>query len=261
MMGRFYLMNRLWKIIDFIDLKLSCVVLLILASLFGQLKVLLLLFFIALIHELFHLFACLLFKVEVEKLEILPFGVSLQINNQEAISSIKQIIIYLAGPMSMIVNVIWINLLFSKSIINEFTFDYLSHINKLMCFANLLIIFPLDGYMIFKGILQLFLPYKKALKVSMIVSLIMFFLFVLYNFISFQPMITIFLFLEQIKHVKDYKKLYQDFLIRKTKRKKERKYKVINDYLMYKDYNNYKFESKKVLHDNDIAIIELKKYI
>ena len=95
----------------------------------------------------------------------------------------------------------------------------------------------------------------------MIVSLIMFFLFVLYNFISFQPMITIFLFLEQIKHLKDYKKLYQDFLIRKTKRKKERKYKVIKDYLMYKDYNNYKCESKKVLHDNDIAIIELKKYI
>ena len=34
-----------WKIIDFIDVRLSCVVLIILASLFGQLKVLLLLFF------------------------------------------------------------------------------------------------------------------------------------------------------------------------------------------------------------------------
>ena len=254
-------MNRLWKIIDFIDVRLSCVVLIILASLFGQLKVLLLLFFIALIHELFHLFACILFKVEVEKLEILPFGVSLQIINQEAISSIKQIIIYLAGPFSMVINLIWINVLFNKSLINEFTYDYLSHINKLMCFANLLIIFPLDGYMIFKGILQLFIPYKKALKISIVFSVIGFCFFVFYNLISFQPMITIFLFLEQIKHVKDYKRLYQDFLIRKTKRKKERKYKVINDYLMYKDCNNYKFESKKVLHDNDIAIIELKKYI
>lgn len=261
MMGRFYLMKKLWKIIDFIDIRLSCVVMLLLASLFGQLKVLLLLFFIALIHEVFHMVACLIFKVSVNKLEILPFGVSLQIDNQEAISSIKQIIIYLAGPLSMFINLIWIKLLYENNLLNDFLYDYIIHINVLMCFANLLVIFPLDGYMIFKGILQLFIPYKKALKVSMIFSIITFFFFVLYNFISFQPMITIFLFLEQIKHIKDYKKLYQDFLIRKTKRKKERKYKVINDYLMYKDYNNYKFESKKVLHDNDIAIIELKKYI
>ena len=69
-------MKKLWEIVDFIDVKFTSVLLLILASLFGQLKLLLLLFLIALIHELFHLLMCLFFKIDLLKLEILPFGVS-----------------------------------------------------------------------------------------------------------------------------------------------------------------------------------------
>ena len=40
--------------------------------------------------------------------------------------------------------------------------------------------------------------------------------------------------------------------------KKEKKFKVINDYNMDKDANNYKIESQKVLNDSNIAQIELK---
>ena len=55
--------------------------------------------------------------------------------------------------------------------------------------------------------------------------------------------------------------LYKNFLIYKSKIKKQKKYKVINDYLLYKDVNNYKIEKDKVLNDADIAAKELKKFI
>ena len=40
-----------------------------------------------------------------------------------------------------------------------------------------------------------------------------------------------------------------------------RKYKIISDYSMYKEVNNYKVEANKILDDKQIASIELKRYI
>ena len=37
--------------------------------------------------------------------------------------------------------------------------------------------------------------------------------------------------------------------------------KIINDYSMYKEVNNYKLEANKILDDKQIASIELKRYI
>lgn len=159
----------------------------------------------------------------------------------------------------MFVNLIWINLLKNNGILNEINYDFIIRINYVMCIVNLLPIFPLDGYMIIKAIMQLFNPYKKALKISLIVSLIAFGIFLTYNFVSFQPMISIFLLFEQIRHILNYKELYKKFLIYKSLFKKHKRYRIIDDYQMYKDCNNYKFENAHILNDMDIALKELSK--
>ena len=254
-------MKKLWSIIDFFDVKLITVIMVVLFIIFGQIKQLILLFMIAFIHELCHFFACYFLGVKTNKIEILPFGVTLVIDDAEKLSSIKQIIVYLAGPLSMFINFIWIIIFYKISFINEINYDFLVRINLVTFFGNLMPIYPLDGYVVLKGILQIYLPYKKALQISIILSIIFLLIFVIYNFISFQPLVTVFLIIEQIKNIKNYKMLYKNFLIYKSKIKKQKKYKVINDYLLYKDVNNYKIEKDKVLNDADIAAKELKKFI
>lgn len=254
-------MKKLWKIIDFFDVKLITIIMVVLFIIFGQIKQLILLFLIAFIHELCHFFACYYLKVKTEKIEILPFGVTLKINDSEKLSSVKQIIVYLAGPLSMFINIIWIEIMFKYSIINEINYSFIKRINVVTCLGNLMPIYPLDGYVVLKGIIQLYFPYKKALNISNVVSIIFLIAFIIYNFISFQPLVTIFLIVEQIKNLKNYNLIYKNFLIYKSKTMKHKKYKIINDYLMYKDVNNYKFEKSTVLNDTDIAIKELKKYI
>ena len=254
-------MKKLWKVIDFFDVKFITILMVVLFIIFGQIKQLLLLFLIAFIHELCHFFACYILKVEAHKIEILPFGVTLQIADSEKISSVKQIIVYLAGPLSILINYIWISFFYEFELINEINYSFLKRINIVTCIGNLMPIYPLDGYMVLKGFLQLLYPYKKALKTSIIVSLLFLVAFIGYNFISFQPLVTLFLIVEQIKHLKRYKEIYKKFLIYKSKIRKQKKYKIINDYLMDKDSNNYKFEKDKVLNDVDIAIKELKKYM
>ena len=44
-------------------------------------------FIIALIHEMFHFIICVLLKVKIKSLEILPFGVSLHIEDVDKISA------------------------------------------------------------------------------------------------------------------------------------------------------------------------------
>lgn len=255
------LMKKLWKIIDIIDIRLSTILVLVLATIFGFVKPMLQMFFIALIHEVCHLIVCLILKVKIEKFSILPFGVALHINEVENISSVKQILIYLAGPLSIFINLPWIVLLFNNGYINEINYQFLFRINIVMCVVNLIPIYPLDGYMIVKALLQLFFPYKNSLKISIIISLLFLVVFIGYNFISFQPMITSFLILEQIKHIVNYKNLYRKFLVYKSFLRKQKKYKVIDNYQMYKDCNNYKIENEKILNDVDIATKELKNML
>ena len=193
-------MKKLWKVIDFFDVKFITILMVVLFIIFGQIKQLLLLFLIAFIHELCHFFACYILKVEAHKIEILPFGVTLQIADSEKISSVKQIIVYLAGPLSILINYIWISFFYEFELINEINYSFLKRINIVTCIGNLMPIYPLDGYMVLKGFLQLLYPYKKALKTSIIVSLLFLVAFIGYNFISFQPLVTLFLIVEQIKH-------------------------------------------------------------
>lgn len=254
-------MKKLLKLIDLVEFKITTIFLFVLSSLFGQLKIILLYFAIAFIHELFHFFMCIILNVKVEKFEILPFGARLIVNDIDNISSNKQLLIYIAGPASALTNFIVIFLLKKYEIINIVNYNYLFRYNYLMCLLNLLPIFPLDGYMLIKAILQKFITYKKALKTSVILSLSFFVIFLIFNIFYFQPMVVFFLLIEQLKNIFLWKETYKKFLINKSLNKKEIKYKIIKDYNMYKDANNYKFEDEKILDDKTIASIELKRYI
>lgn len=254
-------MKKLLQIIDVFEIKTTTILLFVLSALFGQFKMIMLYFIVAFIHELFHLLMCFALKVKVEKFQILPFGASLTVKEIESLSSNKQLLIYIAGPFSALVNIVVFSVMKNNNIINKVNYNYLFRYNYLMCLLNLLPVYPLDGYMIIKAFFQKILTYKKAMKMSLIISLIFFIIFALSNIYYFQPMVLFFLLLEQVKNIFGYEDIYKKFLIEKSLNKRKKKYKIISDYSMYKEANNYKVEANKILDDKQIASIELKRYI
>lgn len=102
-------------------------------------------FFIAfgtvLIHELFHLFAALILNVKVYSVIIMPFGMTLRLDNKVLRTPQKEALIALAGPLSNALMLIFAHI-FKGSSPNFFLFLV---INYALLFLNLLPVPPLDG--------------------------------------------------------------------------------------------------------------------
>ena len=91
-------------------------------------------FIVAFIHELFHLLMCFALKVKVEKFQILPFGASLTVKEIESLSSNKQLLIYIAGPFSALVNIVVFSVMKNNNIINIVNYNYLFRYNYLILY-------------------------------------------------------------------------------------------------------------------------------
>lgn len=159
-----------------IDLKIF--LFLILFYFTKQIKIYSMIMIFAFIHELGHLIAGLLLKMKLEKLEIMPFGItiSFRINTKDYnkrikngnLIEIKKIIVALAGPLTnLIIIIIAMNL--NLDIINGLIIIYT---NTLLMVFNLLPIFPLDGGRIVKGILYIFFGKRKSEEYTNDISII-----------------------------------------------------------------------------------------
>lgn len=124
----------------------------------------------AFIHELGHLIAGILMGMKPEKLELMPFGVSIsfKINVNEYNKKIKKgnaleikkILVALAGPVTNLI-IILITCNLKLEIIRSLMIIYT---NFLIMIFNLLPIYPLDGGRILKGVLHINSGKRKAEK-------------------------------------------------------------------------------------------------
>lgn len=151
-----------------IDLKIF--IFLILFYFTKQIELYAMIMIFAIIHELGHLVAGLLMGMKPEKIEIMPFGVSIsfKINVKEYnkkikkgnVLEIKKIIVALAGPITNFIIILItnnLNLDLIKSMLIIYT-------NFLIMIFNLLPIYPLDGGRVLKGILHIILGKRKSEK-------------------------------------------------------------------------------------------------
>lgn len=151
-----------------IDLKIF--VFLILFYFTKQIETYAMIMFFAIIHEFGHLLAGLILGMKPEKMDIMPYGISISFKlmpkdyNNKILNGnlleIKKIFVAIAGPLTnLFIMVICYNLnidLFTKAII--------IYANLLLILFNLLPLYPLDGGRILKGILHIIFGKHKAEK-------------------------------------------------------------------------------------------------
>ena len=146
-----------------IRLDLKIFVFAILFYLTKQIELYAILMIFALFHELGHIIFGLILGFKVEKINIMPMGLSISfkipINNYNKkiqnsnLLSIKKIIIAMAGPIvNLILALIFI---FNDFNFNEYLRENIIYANFLVCIFNLLPIYPLDGGRIIKQVLKI----------------------------------------------------------------------------------------------------------
>lgn len=157
-----------------IDLKIF--IFLIIFYFTKQIEIYAMIMLFALIHELGHLLAGILMGMKPEKIELMPFGVSISFKikveeynkkiKKGNMLEIKKILVALAGPLTNFIIIIIasnINIDLFKALIIIYT-------NFLIMIFNLLPIYPLDGGRILKGILHINFGIQKSEFYTNIIS-------------------------------------------------------------------------------------------
>lgn len=159
-----------------IDLKIFLFVILFYFT--KQIEVYSMIMFFAIFHEFGHLLAGLLLGMKPEKMEIMPYGVSISFKltpkdynkkikrgNQ---LELKKIAVALAGPITNVI-IMMIVLQMNLNVVSSLTILYS---NLLLVLFNLLPIYPLDGGRVIKGILHICLGKVKSEKYTNHISFV-----------------------------------------------------------------------------------------
>lgn len=151
--------ERIEKLRIRIDLKI--IIFLIIFYFTNQLRIYLIIMFFCILHEIGHLIAGLILKMKPEKIEIMPFGLSISFYTNFNDNKIKEIFVALAGPATSLASAI---------LCNNINFGYITmqeavYSNLLILLFNLIPLYPLDGGRIIKGILDIKLGVTKGSKI------------------------------------------------------------------------------------------------
>lgn len=147
----------------------------------GFFKNILLILGIVIFHELGHILLLHHYEYHIESIEIFPFG-GITKTDKPINTPIKhEFCIAIAGISFQLILFFFFNILYQKGIIRENTYYLFQNYNKVIFLFNLLPIIPLDGSIIMHSILEYFLPYQKAYKGYLIISIISFCFFTTYH--------------------------------------------------------------------------------
>ena len=199
-----------------------------------------------LVHELVHLFISLLFKWNIDKIIILPFGGLTKYNEIINRPLIEEFLVAISG--------IILQLTFYNFIKYYIDYKYFSFINYFIILFNLIPIYPLDGSKILNVFFNIITSYKNSLNLTLIVSYIFIIIFSLlfFNINKIIAFILIFLMLEVNKLKKVKNELFNKFLLeRYLNQFKFRKKKTINSVdKMKKDYKHLFYINGKYLTES-----------
>lgn len=224
----------------------------------GMFKESLIIFFIIFVHELGHLALALIFKWQLDKIYIYPFGGCVTFNESLNRPLKEELLIMLAGPIFQIILFIIITILFKNNCLNLRTFLIFKNYHYAMLFFNLLPAIPLDGGRLLNILLNYLLSYKKSIRIaSSIAYFVLFSTFFISLFINKNiNLLTIIIFLISKVYIerKNIDYLYNKFLLeRYLNNFRFNKRKIVDKNNLHRDYNH-------TIKDNNHYITE-KEYL
>lgn len=238
----------------------STLIYIIIALFSGRFSFLFIHLFCALIHELCHVFFCFIYKVKVESMTMLPFGFYAKITSIEKHPFYQQIIIYLAGPLSIIITIPIIMLLYHFHIFSLYGYRYGIEAAFLVFFFNLLPLEPLDGGRITKVLLLRLFDYPKALLLNVIIAIFGSVYAIVLCLNNHQWIILLFIVMSFIHNIIKTWSNYPLHLLMRLTSPKPLKIKVSKKPKIYAFYDNYYMNNGKLYNEKDIIFLKIKTW-
>lgn len=240
------------KYLNKISISPLCVLLVLFGMIFNRLDDIFSLFLICFIHEMGHIFMAKCFLCKINKVSVNVFGFSAELEGADYLSCWKQILIFIAGPMTFFVSWLIIFVLGVKGIINHYQYEVYMNNNISLCLFNLIPLYPLDGGRILDRINMCYFPVKYCFKVrrfwSFICSVVLcyvllsdkqFVLFVvLMSFVLFNAIFFKCEYVSYLENRLDYKICFCK--------------KVSFDGDVYHFSNNYYFKGKNLVNEKEM---------
>lgn len=203
------------NIFDKIKIHSSTYVMVLIGLLAGYLKNIFIILLIVLVHEVGHVFFFLLFRIEIDSIVIYPFGGVSKVNKKIHERIYKDILISLGGIIFQIFLYIVFILLYKENIIVDSTYNMFVTYNRSIILFNLIPIIPLDGSKLFLSVFSKFLSYRDSYVGMIIISIVSFIVFIMYNWVFKLNDLVIYVFLirELLIVIKDFKYVMNKFYL------------------------------------------------
>lgn len=215
-----------------IRLDISTIIIYLLLCLGGAFKQVILSLLIIIWHEMGHLFFLSIFKVQIRKITIYPFGGLITTNKLLNYPPLKELFISLGGIINQLILAFFFKKLFSFNYINSYTYYLFKKLNLSILYFNLVPIYPLDGYVILNSILNMGISYLKSNILSIMISLggLIIFIIVSFNLKINSVFVISFLVYKIYIYLKDYKYYKNKFILERII------YDVPYQKIVYKSY-------------------------
>lgn len=206
------------------------------------------------IHEIGHYLACLITKVNVNKIIIYPYGGITKIDDIIDIDFSKELLISISGIVIQSIYYFIIYLLHKNNYIRDYTYNIFCNYHYSMLIFNLIPIYPLDGSKILNIFINKIFNFKLSNVLLIIISIInMTLILFIYN-INYSYIMIIGVLINYLyNYIKNISYLYNRFLLEKHLYKtKYKNKKIINNYnKMYRNTNHIIKDNKKYIKEEE----------
>ena len=203
------------NILDKIKIDYSTYLLILIGLLAGYIKNILVMLIIVIVHELGHVFFFYLYRIEIDKIIIYPYGGVSRVNKKIHERIYKDILISLGGIIFQGLLIIGVIFLYKKGLIVKSTYNMFITYNKSVILFNLIPLIPLDGSKLLLSICSKYLSYRISYITMIIVSSISLICFIIYNMVFKLNDIVIYLFLliSLINCIREFKYVKNKFYL------------------------------------------------
>ena len=203
------------NILDKIKIDYSTYLLILIGLLAGYIKNILVILIIVIVHELGHVFFFYLYKIEIDKIIIYPYGGVSRVNKKIHERIYKDILISLGGIIFQGLLIIGVIFLYKGGFIVKSTYNMFITYNKSVILFNLIPLIPLDGSKLLLSICSKYLSYRISYIMMIVISSISLICFIIYNMVFKLNDIVIYLFLviSLINCIREFKYVKNKFYL------------------------------------------------